>query len=374
MDTIRWGGLPPEPSPQWGYAYHVMNFHNTVKTLNCSIEMTARAIRLSASRHDAQKDRVEQALLSSEGQCLIANNLMERIQRRFDTTKSISEDIIRKRQEAAVKLLTWIACIFLPLSTASSLLSMNSRAKDIGSVWWDWLGIVIIAGLMVMLGYTWSMKSFALTHSPIFFSVHKTFTEAKRDTLKNNEKKHLVHPGVRVLFMLGIFALTLGAVISFLIGMFVRLETGATVLGLSVAAALGLVLAPLLILRLTNLGKWLAQCIRSRSWIWPNYFSGKNLPFSQKRGFVALVIIFFGFLPVLAAFGLILFPVLFMSLFTGSMALELLYRMVQKSRKEGKKTNFKTTSEKKKSKGKLEKIEGMNKEDGDKDIEQGLAA
>lgn len=354
------------------------DFRTIVKTLICAIEMTRKAVRLSASRLvDAQKDRVEQVLLSSEGQCLAANALMERIQEHFDVTLRISEDQIRKRQEAAVKLLTWIACIFLPLSTASSLLSMSSRAKDIGSVWWDWLSIVFIAGLMVLLGYTWAMKSFALRHSSFFFHWQRVFTDAKRDTLNNHERQHIVHPGVRFLFIFSICAFTLGAVTAFLIGMFVRVETGATALGWSVAGALGLMLAPLLIWRFVNLFLWFVQSIRSRSWIWPIHLPDKTelsprrlkIAESPKRRFITSTSIV---LCLLVASGLMLFPVLLISLFTGSMIFEVLYRMKQVHRKRRK--NMDLNKNPKKDQGKMEMVEGMEKKDEGVDVEQNPAS
>lgn len=374
-----WGDLPPDKSPQWGYAYHMLNFRRAVKSLTCAIEMTRRAIRLSTSRlDDAQKVHVEQALLSSEGQCLIANTLIERIQEEFDTKMSIYEDQIKKRQEAAVKLLTWIACIFLPLSTASSLLSMSSRVKDIGSVWWDWLGIVVITGLMVVLGYTWAIKSFALRHSKFFFLLQKAFTDAKRETLKDHEKKHLVHPAVQFLFILSISGFALGAVTAFLIGMFVRLETGAAVLGLSFAGALGLLVVSLLIWRYANLCLWLAQCFRSKSWIWPISLpdksetppeGSKTVKPLKKRSFGTSASIILG---VVLASGLMVFPVLFTSLFTGSTVFELLYKMILNTRKAGKKMGADKNS--KKVQGKKKMIEDMNKQDDDEDVEQEPAA
>lgn len=214
---------------------------------------------------------------------MIANTLMERIQQQFDTTTRTFEEQIRERQEAAVKLLTWIACIFPPLSTASSLLSMNSRAKDVGSVWWDWLGIVVTAGFMVLLGYTWVMKSFALRRSTYSFSAHRKFTNAKRATLENHERETLIHTGVRSLVILSVCALTLGAVSAFLIGMFVRLETGAEVLGYSVAGAVGLTVAPLLIWRLFNLSLWIKQSIWGRSWVWTYHSPEKTIPSSREK-------------------------------------------------------------------------------------------
>lgn len=352
-----------------------------VKALTDIIEMTGRVIRLSSSTFDnAQKTRVEQALLAAEGQCLIAKTLMERIQGEVDVRRAIYGDLVKKRQQAAVKLLTWIACIFLPLSTASSILSMSSRAKDIGSVWWDWLSIVVITGLVVLLGYTWAMKSFVFTRSLQFSYLRMLVTESKKDTLKDHKRRHLVHPAVAILVFLSICAFTVGTVTALLMGMFMSLETGAKVLGLSVAGAVGLTVVPLFIWRIFNLYRWLARCIKSKSWIWPVRLSEEpiseptSLP--EKRGSDTL-----GSFTTVALLCLVLPPILFASLFTGSLIFELLSNMYHNAQKwrtdkvaEKKSENGQGKRKSEKGQGKMNMTEDINRKEEDEDIEQEAGA
>lgn len=120
FNAHRWGQVPADRSPKWGYVNQISWFRRGLKNRICAIEMAARAIRLSASMVvSPPKNDIERVLLSSEGECLRANLLMERIEDYFSSTRDIAESQRRQRQEAAVKLLTWIACIFLPLSTVS---------------------------------------------------------------------------------------------------------------------------------------------------------------------------------------------------------------------------------------------------------------
>lgn len=48
-------------------------------------------------------------------------------------------------------MLSIVAAIFLPLTMASSLLSMNIRVRNLESLWWDYLGIVL--AFCVLAGY-----------------------------------------------------------------------------------------------------------------------------------------------------------------------------------------------------------------------------
>lgn len=50
----------------------------------------------------------------------------------------------QEEQALSVKRLTMLAAIFLPLSLASSLLSMGSRAADLGVLWYDYIGVSVL--------------------------------------------------------------------------------------------------------------------------------------------------------------------------------------------------------------------------------------
>lgn len=56
-------------------------------------------------------------------------------------------------QAQSVKRLTLLATIFLPISLAASLLSMSTRAADLGNLWYDYFGISVIALFLVSMGY-----------------------------------------------------------------------------------------------------------------------------------------------------------------------------------------------------------------------------
>lgn len=240
-------------------------------------------------------------------------------------------------------------------------------------MWWDWLSIVFIAGLVVLQGYTWTMKSYTLKQSHVFFIVRKIFNNALRETLKTHGRKHFVHPSVQFLFVLGILTFTLGTLTAFLIRMFVRLETGAEVLGLSAAGAVGLIMAPLLVWRLVNSCLWLARSIWSKSWIWPIHLPAKLVPSSNTKMYITGIGVVLG---SLLSSVLLVFPLLLTSLVTGSMVFELIYRITMNFIKMVKRMRVKKKTRKERksneSEGEVKAIEDVDKKEN-VDVEQAQA-
>lgn len=327
-----WGDISSDQSLQWGHDQLISNIAAALKFHTSAIDMTSKAIRSSALNpklHDAYKVRIEQVLFRAECLCLSFNLLVERVQIHFDLQRTRAEKQMNMRQEASLRLLAWITCIFLPLSTAASLLSMGNRAKDIGAVWWDWLGISFITGVGLLLGLTWTMKSYLLGRSFIFIKLRTIFLKAKKTTLRRHGINHLVHPGVRFLLRLGVYAFFVGAVVAFLIGMFVGLETGVRILWLSLAGALGLVLLPLLVWRLIGSSLWLIKRILGNSLrSWRDSLHRRLLPYGEVWDIIVGLSVMFGILAVASGvLGLVFIPVLLLSLVTGGIIFELIYRI-----------------------------------------------
>ncbi|KAH6692193.1 hypothetical protein F5X68DRAFT_258917 [Plectosphaerella plurivora] len=61
--------------------------------------------------------------------------------------------VTQEEQALSVKRLTLLAAVFLPLSLASSLLSMGTRAVDLGVLWYDYLGISVLLVFLAYLAY-----------------------------------------------------------------------------------------------------------------------------------------------------------------------------------------------------------------------------
>ncbi|CAH0026189.1 unnamed protein product [Clonostachys rhizophaga] len=62
-------------------------------------------------------------------------------------------ELIRKAESKNVARLTLVAAIFLPLSFGADLLGMQFRVRELGFILYDYLGLVVSAGLFVYLIY-----------------------------------------------------------------------------------------------------------------------------------------------------------------------------------------------------------------------------
>lgn len=71
----------------------------------------------------------------------------------IETMASITAAYTDEVQAQSVKRLSLLAAIFLPISLASGLLSMNVRAADLGPLWYDYFGLAIVAMSLVALLY-----------------------------------------------------------------------------------------------------------------------------------------------------------------------------------------------------------------------------
>ena len=157
-----------------------------------------------------------------------------------------AEASTNQRQEASLKRLTLVASIFLPLTLACSLLSMTNRVNELGALWWDWLGIVIVIALVVTTGYRIT-SAWHEARRRLKDELYLTFYEFRQLWLKSLSKARMKAPNRRYLiplvtrwsFRISKYMFLLGVMASFLIGMFHGVSVGALSLGYSTAIAFG---------------------------------------------------------------------------------------------------------------------------------------
>ncbi|KAF5003033.1 hypothetical protein FDECE_10405 [Fusarium decemcellulare] len=103
---------------------------------------------------------VDKARLSSLEQEMNAKLGMLQIQ--VQQVLGMSATYTDEVQGKSVQRLSLLATIFLPVSLASSLLSMNVRAADLGPLWYDYFGLAVIAIVLVVLLYRCSIGTSSL--------------------------------------------------------------------------------------------------------------------------------------------------------------------------------------------------------------------
>ena len=143
------------------------------------------------------------------------------------------------RQANDVELLTILAAIFLPLSLAAGVLSMQSRFKDLGVLIYDFFGVVSLlataAIVILVIILVWD------------------FVQEKASRIMT---ERLLKPVWRILTTVArVGSLLFGAVIlsSFLVGMFKDVVLGAKILGYGIAGAIG----SLMVIQGINFQVWL---------------------------------------------------------------------------------------------------------------------
>ncbi|KAI1654388.1 hypothetical protein F4813DRAFT_370650 [Daldinia decipiens] len=121
-------------------------------------------------------------------------------------------------QSGNVQNLTLLATIFLPLSLAAGVLSMQSRFKDLGTLLYDFFGVVVLLATIVVL------------------FLGAMFVLANIKELESRLLKYEIYRqfGRRLLLSsLAIIFITFGALVlsSFIVGMFKDVVLGASILG-----------------------------------------------------------------------------------------------------------------------------------------------
>lgn len=153
---------------------------------------------------------------------------------------SIFANRVNIKQANSVTQLTRLAAIFLPLSLAAGVLSMQTRFADLKLLLYDFVGVMLILGTVAAAFAFINRYGDSIYRSVVFWPIvmHAPYT-GKATTLWYADLR---------LGFIGIWWLVL--LISFLIGMVKDVILGLKVLGFEVAAVSGVWLFSLIGLRL----------------------------------------------------------------------------------------------------------------------------
>lgn len=195
-----------------------------------TMESLLEVISALRDEHEAREFSQKLALLEAEIRgCgrhikLQADALVQGIDRRLQML-SMSRDI---SQSNNVQTLTLLATIFLPLSLAAGVLSMQTRFKNLGALLYDFFGVVVLLAATV-----------AVILLGIF--IHSMIQEYKG---KHHHRRWYKFVSRLAVATTASIFLILGALIlaSFLVGMFKDVSLGARILGYGLAAIFGIIL------------------------------------------------------------------------------------------------------------------------------------
>lgn len=155
--SIREKSSAGDFEPDWHHLQHdiehIKGFGRSVRDIGEATEATCIAI---ADFHEIASDRQHRYhMIAYETRWKLSamKNVMEDLQSHFDNLMHLQESARSITREASLKRLTLFASVFLPISLASSLLSMSTRAATLGALWYDFFGICIVLGFIMYVVY-----------------------------------------------------------------------------------------------------------------------------------------------------------------------------------------------------------------------------
>jgi hypothetical protein len=248
-----------------GAARHAINFPKHEQNLNIVEDMTATldfiSGRLRRSEAFIHHEQSEQQILLSHGiladsiedlrselsqTSVWAHRLVDREKRTYELTKEFRE----VDQSFRTYWLTTLAAIFLPLSLATSVLSMQTRLAQLHFLLYDFFGVAVIIGSVVLL-VSPAMRLFFTWRS--WRSREKLVEELRRPPKDGNidqthvKKKEWVDTVTNFSPTLILYLFWMLLLSSFLVGMVVDVGLGLKILGYGVAAEMGVVILTLFI-------------------------------------------------------------------------------------------------------------------------------
>lgn len=161
------------------------------------------------------------------GLCREAREQLQNFSDRLDHDLKYLELARNINQNRSVQQLTLLATIFLPLSLAAGVLSMQTRFKDLGTLLYDFFGVVVLLAAIVLI-------------IMILLSLVAVVKELDSKFLRNESYRESFRGKFLLAVNIGFFVFGCLVLSSFLVGMFKDVTLGARILWYGVAAICGL--------------------------------------------------------------------------------------------------------------------------------------
>ena len=162
LASIRRQSMASDFEPDWYQLQHdkqhVRGFAQMVRDIGRALEATLVSI---AEFHEIAPDRRRQhGMIVHETRSKLSalNDVIQDVQSYYDNLVHVQDSTQNIAQAATLKRLTVFAAVFLPISLASSLLGMSSRAAALGLLWYDFFGISVTLGFIMYTVYMVTRK------------------------------------------------------------------------------------------------------------------------------------------------------------------------------------------------------------------------
>lgn len=190
-------GTPENDVPLIGHLELISDFAKAVRDLTQCQDLTLEAIERTAKFDDECRQKFDILKHKSKTQRIVLENAMRDLKEDMDGFVSRNTSLMDKSQSVSLKLLTIVASIFLPLTTACSLLSMTTRFNALGPLLWDWAGMVVVIGTVILVGFRISVQIEKLRYAPGTARLRRTIQEEFRNKSRAHSTR-IAYPAVSV--------------------------------------------------------------------------------------------------------------------------------------------------------------------------------
>jgi hypothetical protein len=175
----------------------------------------------------------------------LANTMqyLERLHRRFQSRSTA----LNIQESVSVKRLTILAAVFLPLSLATSILSMQTRFIDLHLLLYDFVGVFTIIGSFSVLIYFIVLLILKFKPSKSLENWEDRQRQLNQSQYQEAKRKQAYSIWRKLLYFI-LFAGWSTILISFIVGMVVKVTLGLRILGYGMAGVLGCVIVPFAVL------------------------------------------------------------------------------------------------------------------------------
>ena len=123
------------------------------RDLDLAIKHVIQAALIFLGRQGDGQIRLRQIEVEVTAKTRTIKNKVDDFLVTMDSISAVKKTLLEENQALSVKRLTLLASIFLPLSLASSVLSMNTRVSKLGILWYDYAGLCSILVFCVFVVY-----------------------------------------------------------------------------------------------------------------------------------------------------------------------------------------------------------------------------
>ncbi|KAF5989749.1 hypothetical protein FBULB1_594 [Fusarium bulbicola] len=210
-------------------SYEYRDLGEMGRKLTSTIESLIDVVRASSPVVDSTPHANKFMAIDMElrGLCREANERIRNFSDQLDHDLKYLELALNINQTRDVQQLTLLATIFLPLSLAAGVLSMQTRFKDLGTLLYDFFGVVVLLAAIVLI---------IMILSKLMAVVNEVDSKcsARSSGYREDFRGKLLLTINTGFFVFGCLVLS-----SFLVGMFKDVSLGAKILGYGVAAICG---------------------------------------------------------------------------------------------------------------------------------------